>query len=93
MTEKELHISQYKILTRMVVNHELRLERAKREQEEFAEQIKKYNVSDEEMNEIYDELYLEMKESLEEDTAYLKRKFKEGEPFKYGNMWISPGRG
>ena len=90
MTEKELHISQYKLLTRIVINHELRLERAKREQEEIADQLKKYNVSIKEMNEIYDEFHIEMKDSLEKDTAYLKRKFEEGEPFKYGNMWVMP---
>jgi len=90
MTEKELYISQYKLLTRIVINHELRLERAKREQEEIADQFKKYNISTKEMNEIYHELYIEVRDSLEKDTVYLKRKFQEGEPFKYDNMWVIP---
>ena len=38
----------------------------------------------------YDELYAEMKEFLERDSEYIERKFQEGKPFKYGDMWVSP---
>ena len=90
MEEKELYISHYRILTRIVADYEVRLERAKREQAEFEEQLKKYNVTTKEKKKIYDELYAEMKEFLERDSEYIERKFQEGKPFKYGDMWVSP---
>ncbi len=88
MTEKELYISQYEILTTIVAEHEVNLESAKQEQKEIADILKKYNVTDDELKEIYHRIYEEMKSYKERGKEYIRRKSEEGKPFKLGNMWV-----
>ena len=93
MTEKELYIAQYGVLSTIVAEHEWDLESAKKEQKKFADILKKYNVSDDELNEIYRRQYEEVKGYKEREREYIKRKFEEGELFKLGNMWVLPSSG
>lgn len=90
MTERELYIAHYELLTTIVAEREWGLESAKQEQKKFADILKKYNVTDDELNEIYHRLYEEVKGYKEREREYIKRKFEEGELFKLGNMWVLP---
>ena len=88
MTEKELYISQYKLQTRIVVRYEIRLKAAKKDQKQFVDFLKKYDVSENEMKEMCDELYAEEKKIREEELEKLNKKLAKGAPFKYGDMWV-----
>ncbi len=93
MTEKELYIAHYGVLSTIVAEREWELESAKQEQKKFADILKKYNMTNDELKEIYHREYEEVKGYKEREREYIKRKMEEGKLFKLDNMWVLPSSG